>query len=28
LLSGLTEGLTEDDLLRSRDVGREPEWDI
>ncbi len=28
LLSGLTEGLTAEDLLRSRDVGREPEWDI
>ena len=28
LLSGLTKGLTAEDLLRSRDVGREPEWDI
>jgi hypothetical protein len=28
LLSGLTEGLAEEDLSRSREVGREPEWDI
>lgn len=28
LLSGLTEGLTEEDLSRSRDMGRESEWDI
>jgi hypothetical protein len=28
LLSGLTEGLEEEDLLRSPDLGRESEWGI